>query len=173
MRSPPAISRANIASSRSGQGFRVVGDGKLEDSATALRSCNISNHFYGRAVDIGAVGREGQERQLVRPDNEVAEQLVNELGALATTDPLRPESLGSPWDDDVHEGHFTDGNHNNHLHIAWHTEPPTNFRATRAGLENPPQLDRITVPATGTFAASGTPIASAAIEKPRGVVGGS
>ena len=104
--------------------------------------CAISNHHFGRAADIGAVGFDDGPREAVSPGNEAALALSNRWGTMDLDDPLRPESLGSPWDGGVFEGHFTDGNHLNHLHVAWRTDPPppVGIEGTRHGLEQPEQF---------------------------------
>lgn len=103
-------------------------------------NCTISNHFYGRAADIGAVGYANGPRTAVNPNNEAARALTTRFGTLPATDPLRPESLGSPWDTGVYQGHFADGNHNDHLHVAWRTTPPPppNINQTRHGITQNP-----------------------------------
>ena len=101
--------------------------------------CTISNHHFGRAADIGAVGFAGDgDRPLVRPNNDAARALTTRWGTMDLEDPLRPESLGSPWDTGVFQGHFTDGNHNDHLHVAWRSDPPppAAIEATRHGLDD-------------------------------------
>lgn len=102
--------------------------------------CTVSNHYYGRAADIGAVGFAGEDdRPLVRPNNEAARVLTDLWGSLPGDDVLRPESLGSPWDTGVFAGHFTDAAHQNHLHVAWRSEPPppSSINSTRHGIEEP------------------------------------
>jgi len=72
---------------------------------------SISNHFYGRALDIATV-----DGKPVGPDNDAANAIAREL---ATLDPaIRPSEIGSPW---ALSGpaYFTDGSHQNHLHIAY------------------------------------------------------
>jgi hypothetical protein len=72
---------------------------------------SVSNHSFGRAVDIAAI-----DGRPVTPDNEVARRIAIELGTL---DPaIRPTEIGSPW---ALPGtaYFTDAEHQNHLHIAF------------------------------------------------------
>ena len=105
--------------------------------------CTISNHHFGRAADIGAVGFADQaDRPLVRPNNDAARALTTRWGTMSLDDPLRPESIGSPWDTGVFQGHFTDGNHNDHLHVAWRSDPPppVTIDATRHGLDDVEQF---------------------------------
>jgi len=115
--------------------------------------CNISNHFYGRAADIGAVGYVDGQRSAVTPDNPAAQALAIRLGALPITDPLRPESLGSPWDEGVFEGHFTNGDHQNHLHLAWRSDPPSpaSINILRNGVPDNPNPTFTAPPAETWF----------------------
>ena len=93
---------------------------------------SVSNHFYGRAVDIATV-----DGQPVGPGNQAARELAM---ALSSLDPsIRPSEIGSPW---ALPGaaYFTDGAHQNHLHIAFDDpiapswQPPPDLAADgRAG----------------------------------------
>ena len=74
-----------------------------------------SNHFYGRAVDIGKV-----DGVPVTRNNQSALSLANYL--LTLPGDVRPTELGSPWfgngsgaDVDV----FSDEGHDDHLHIGF------------------------------------------------------
>jgi cell wall-associated NlpC family hydrolase len=72
---------------------------------------SVSNHFYGRAVDISTV-----DGQPVGPGNAAAREIAV---ALARFDPaIRPTEIGSPWSLPGSQ-YFTDGEHQNHLHIAF------------------------------------------------------
>src|SRR4029079_5184910 len=94
---------------------------------------SVSNHFYGRAVDIATV-----DGQPVGPGNEAAREIAL---ALAHLDPrVRPSEIGSPW---ALPGaaYFTDGAHQNHLHIGF--DDPIARRL-------PPAGGRAGAPADGT-----------------------
>ncbi|MFN2490291.1 MAG: transglycosylase SLT domain-containing protein [Actinomycetota bacterium] len=71
----------------------------------------ISNHAYGRAVDIPIV-----DGVAVSPSNESARAAAESL--LSLDEPLRPDELGSPWGL-VSPGAFTDSSHQDHLHVAY------------------------------------------------------
>ncbi|CAN5652170.1 hypothetical protein BH20ACT21_BH20ACT21_25750 [soil metagenome] len=73
----------------------------------------ISNHAYGRAVDIPIV-----DGAAVSPSNESARAAAQSL--LSLDEPLRPDELGSPWAL-ASPGAFTDSSHQDHLHVA-HSE---------------------------------------------------
>ena len=71
----------------------------------------VSNHSFGRAVDIGSVGGE-----LVSPSNEAARELADALGRLPEA--IRPTEIGTPWAIDE-PGYFTDSGHLDHLHVGF------------------------------------------------------
>ncbi len=71
----------------------------------------VSNHSFGRAVDIGSVGGAP-----VSPTNEAARQLALALGRLP--EGVRPTEIGTPWEIDA-PGYFTDGDHQDHLHVGF------------------------------------------------------
>ena len=75
-----------------------------------------SNHFFGRAADIATV-----DGQPVGPGNAAAREVAL---ALARLDPaIRPTEIGSPWSLPGSQ-YFTDGAHQNHLHVAFDDPAP-------------------------------------------------
>ena len=72
--------------------------------------CSVSNHWQGRAMDIAAV-----DGTAVTAGNLGARRLVEQLLALPAEQ--RPTEIGGPWGDLA--GVFTDGGHQDHLHIGW------------------------------------------------------
>ncbi|MET0730752.1 MAG: hypothetical protein ABWZ03_06120, partial [Solirubrobacterales bacterium] len=88
---------------------------------------SVSNHYYGRAVDIATV-----DGQPVGPGNQAAREVAI---ALSRLDPsIRPSEIGSPWALPG-SAYFTDGAHQNHVHIAFddpvasNWTPPENLAA--------------------------------------------
>ncbi len=74
---------------------------------------SVSNHYFGQAVDIGMVaGRP------VTASNQAALDLAVDLGRLRPV--LRPTEIGSPWAIGG-PAHFTDGDHQDHLHLGFDT----------------------------------------------------
>jgi NlpC/P60 family len=72
---------------------------------------SVSNHYYGRAFDVATV-----DGQPVGPGNQAARQVAM---ALSRLDPsIRPSEIGSPWALPG-SAYFTDGAHQNHLHVAF------------------------------------------------------
>jgi hypothetical protein len=101
---------------------------------------SVSNHSAGRAADIGSVAGE-----VVTPSNKKAKELALALGRLPA--PLRPTEIGSPWELDGPE-YFTDGDHQDHLHVGFDDPAVAGDEAIAARLE-----------ALGAAAVEGTPAA--------------
>jgi hypothetical protein len=74
----------------------------------------ISNHLYGRAVDIYAV-----DGQPVSPSSPAARMLVESLLALAGPD--RPTEVGHPFPFLTGPGSFSDAGHADHIHVGFDT----------------------------------------------------
>ena len=73
----------------------------------------VSNHSFGRGVDISTVGGEP-----VTPSNDAARTLALALSRLPGE--IRPTEIGTPWAvDDA--AYFTDGDHQDHLHVGFDT----------------------------------------------------
>jgi D-alanyl-D-alanine dipeptidase len=71
----------------------------------------ISNHAYGRAVDIPVV-----DGAAVSVSNHGARAAARLL--LSLEEPFRPDELGNPWEF-ASPGAFTDSSHRDHLHVAY------------------------------------------------------
>ena len=73
----------------------------------------VSNHVFGRAVDI--MGVDGAP---VSPANEAAREVMHEI--LTLDPPLAPDELGGPWVISVGgRTSFTNAEHQDHIHIGW------------------------------------------------------
>ncbi len=73
----------------------------------------VSNHYYGRAVDIYAV--DGVD---VTASADGVHSLAEQI--LGSAPPLRPDEFGSPWPDlEKYPGAFSDPDHTDHLHAGW------------------------------------------------------
>jgi hypothetical protein len=88
---------------------------------------SVSNHSFGRAVDIGSV-----DGELVSPSNDAAHKLALALGRLPA--PMRPTEIGSPWAIDD-PAYFTDAGHQDHLHVGFDDPPAPGDGAVAAELE--------------------------------------
>jgi hypothetical protein len=77
----------------------------------------ISNHFFGRAVDVVAIDGEA-----VSAASASARRTVHEL--LDAPAPLRPDELGSPFADVADPAAFSDPGHRDHLHIGFRPPSP-------------------------------------------------
>ncbi len=72
----------------------------------------VSNHWEGRGVDVSAV-----DGQAVTRSSEPARALA--VAAAALVPPGRPTEIGVPWSDLEGGGVFSDGDHQNHIHVGW------------------------------------------------------
>lgn len=119
----------------------------------------VSNHSFGRAVDIGVVGGAA-----VDASNAAARDLALAIGRVA--EPLRPTEIGTPWAIDE-PGYFTDGDHRGHLHVGY--DGPLAAAAAAAELPAPtvvPVRRRAPSPAEPRFAAA-SPAAGRGRAEPR------
>ncbi len=86
---------------------------KTGHSLFVVRTDRVSNHFYGRAVDIYAVTGAG-----VSASNQAALQLA--LALMTTAPEIRPDEFGSPWPEfGAFPGAFSDAGQQGHLHLGW------------------------------------------------------
>ena len=73
----------------------------------------VSNHYYGRGVDIYAV--DGAD---VTSSNHAALRLS--VAILTSAPDIRPDEFGSPWPElGTFPGAFSDAGHQGHLHLGW------------------------------------------------------
>jgi hypothetical protein len=88
----------------------------MSDHPRLTTGGSVSNHSVGRAVDISVI-----DGQPVGPGNRVAREIAMELSRLPKS--IRPTEIGSPW---ALPGaaYFTDGDHQNHLHIGFDDPAP-------------------------------------------------
>jgi hypothetical protein len=105
---------------------RLTISAMVSDHSEYTAGGSISNHYYGRAVDIATV-----DGQPVSPGNEAAKQIAI---SLSTLDPsIRPTEIGSPW---ALPGaaYFTDAEHQNHLHVAFDDPIAPNWQPPAADV---------------------------------------
>lgn len=72
---------------------------------------SISNHFYGRGLDISKV-----DGRPVDAANPAAREIAIELGKVDRS--IRPDEIGGPFQL-TRPGYFTDADHADHLHVAF------------------------------------------------------
>jgi len=72
---------------------------------------SISNHHYGRGMDIAAI-----DGVPVNGANPIAREIATELSSLDAS--YRPDEIGTPWNISG-PGYFTDAGHSDHLHVAF------------------------------------------------------
>ena len=89
---------------------------------------SISNHFYGRGLDIASI-----DGEIVGPGSPLAREVASELSTLDAK--YRPNEIGSPFAING-PGYFTDAAHQNHLHVGFKEAitpdwtPPADVAAT-------------------------------------------
>ena len=99
----------------------------------------VSNHSFGRGVDVSMVGGEA-----VTPSNETARTLALALSRLP--DEIRPTEIGTPWAVDD-PAYFTDGDHQDHLHIGFDTTAGDVVAASSSASPGGGRGDRVAEPA--------------------------
>ncbi|MBO9534070.1 MAG: C40 family peptidase [Solirubrobacteraceae bacterium] len=81
---------------------------------------SISNHWHGRGIDIAAV-----DGRPVNASNHAAREVAERLAKLDTS--IRPTEIGTPWPL-AGPGYFTDGAHQDHLHVGFDDALPEGWR---------------------------------------------
>jgi hypothetical protein len=101
---------------------------------------SVSNHFYGRGLDIAAV-----DGEIVNSGSVLAREIAMELQDL---DPAyRPNEIGTPWPISG-PGYFTDAGHQDHLHVGFKQaiasdwKPPADVAAGSAPRHTTPRRRR-------------------------------
>jgi hypothetical protein len=90
---------------------RISVSAMVSDHQKYTSGGSVSNHHYGRAVDVSVV-----DGQPVNPGNAAARELAIALSRLPAS--IRPSEIGSPWAL-AGPAYFTDGAHQNHVHIGF------------------------------------------------------
>src|SRR4051794_27870959 len=115
---------------------------------------SVSNHAYGRGLDIGSV-----DGEIVNPGSGAARELASELSQLP--EKYRPDEIGSPWPISG-PGYFTDGAHQDHLHLGFKKEIDPSWS---------PPGDVAAKGGSPDAAAAGTPAAPGAVAPAPAVAG--
>ena len=136
---PRLVSVLSAISRQHTIGISVIATG--HDQYTSGGS--VSNHFYGRALDISVV-----DGSPVGPGNSAARELAESLSRLPAS--IRPTEIGSPW---ALPGaaYFTDGAHQNHVHIGFDDPVPAGWRPP-AGVSPAGDEAATEMPAAGVAA---------------------
>ncbi len=123
---------------------------------------SISNHHFGRGLDIAAI-----DGEIVNSGSAIAREIAMELQDL---DPdYRPNEIGTPWAISG-PGYFTDAGHQDHLHVGFKEEidaswkPPADVAAggaQAAAVPGQPAASAVSPPAQPA-AVPGQPVAAAA-----------
>ena len=118
---------------------------------------SVSNHHFGRGMDIGAI-----DGEIVGPGSPLAREVASELSSLNPE--YRPNEIGSPFAI-AGPGYFTDAAHQNHIHVGFKQEitadwkPPSDVAAAGAPAAAP-------VASAAAVAQPGAPAAGAAAVEP-------
>ncbi|MFL5932117.1 MAG: NlpC/P60 family protein, partial [Gaiellaceae bacterium] len=104
---------------------------------------SVSNHFVGRGLDIASV-----DGEIVRANSIKSRELAEALTDLPES--IKPTEVGTPWPIDA-PGFFTDGAHQDHVHIAFDDPAPEGFQSPVA----PAAAPAATAPAGAPGAAAG------------------
>jgi cell wall-associated NlpC family hydrolase len=124
---------------------RITVSATISDHGKLTSGGSVSNHYYGRAVDIATV-----DGQPVNPGNAAAHAVAMALSSLPAS--IRPSEVGSPWELPG-TADFSDSAHQNHLHIAYDDpiapswQPPEDL-AGAGGAAPADQLPAVDVPAS-------------------------
>src|SRR4051812_20470548 len=117
---------------------RITVSAMCSDHPQNTTGGSVSNHFYGRAVDIATI-----DGRPVGPGNAAAKAIAV---ALSRLDPsIRPTEIGSPWSLSG-AAYSPDAEHQNHLHIGfdaplapgWHAPAADETAMPGAGDHPPP-----------------------------------
>ena len=114
------------------QEHKIVVSCMCSDHPRMTTSGFVSNHTYGRGLDIASI-----DGEIVGPGSALAREVASELSEFPAS--IRGDEIGSPFAISG-PGYFTDAAHQNHIHVGFKTEitpdwePPPASRPTR-----PPQ----------------------------------
>jgi hypothetical protein len=118
---------------------RITISAMVSDHDKLTAGGSISNHYYGRAVDIATV-----DGRPVTPGNVAARQLAVALTRLPAS--IRPSEIGSPWQLPG-AADFSDAAHQNHIHVAFDDPINPNWTPPAGSAEPPTPAAEPVVPA--------------------------
>src|SRR4051812_10609420 len=159
--------RVIAAAAKISERHRIVVTCTCSDHPKLTTGGSVSNHAYGRGLDIGSV-----DGEIVHPGSAAARELASELSQLPQR--YRPDEIGSPWPISD-PGYFTDAAHKDHLHLGVKTEidpswtPPADVAAkgADAGAGAAPVAPAVALgPAAAPAGAAAAPPATPAAAAP-------
>ena len=109
------------------QEHKIVVSCMCSDHPRMTTSGFVSNHTYGRGLDIASI-----DGEIVSPGSALAREVASELSDFPPS--IRGDEIGSPFAISG-PGYFTDAAHQNHIHVGFKTEitpdwkPPPGLRA--------------------------------------------
>src|SRR4051794_13768327 len=122
--------RVIAAAAKISEHHKIVVTCTCSDHPKLTTGGSVSNHAYGRGLDIGSV-----DGEIVHPGSAAARELASGLSQPPPR--YRPDEIGSPWPISG-PGYFTDAAHKDHLHLGFKTEidpswtPPADVAAEGA-----------------------------------------
>ena len=144
------------------QEHKIVVSCMCSDHPRMTTSGFVSNHTYGRGLDIASI-----DGEIVSPGSALAREVASELSEFPAS--IRGDEIGSPFAISG-PGYFTDAAHQNHIHVGFKTEispdwePPPGLRAD-APAAAPAAAPAVAAPA-GVAPAAGVAAAPAAAPAP-------
>ena len=142
------------------QEHKIVVSCMCSDHPRMTTSGFVSNHTYGRGLDIASI-----DGEIVSPGSALAREVASELSEFPAS--IRGDEIGSPFAISG-PGYFTDAAHQNHIHVGFKTEitpdwePPPGLRAD-APAAAPAAAPAVAAPAVaGVAPAAGVAAAPAA-----------
>ena len=96
------------------QEHKIVVSCMCSDHPRMTTSGFVSNHTYGRGLDIASI-----DGEIVSPGSALAREVASELSEFPAS--IRGDEIGSPFAISG-PGYFTDAAHQNHIHVGFKTE---------------------------------------------------
>jgi hypothetical protein len=130
----------------------------VSDHSKLTTGGTVSNHYYGRAVDISMV-----DGRPVGPGNLAARRIAVALLKLPAS--VRPTEIGSPWHL-AGAAYFTNAEHQNHLHIGFDDPISRNWEPPPGASEPaaPVAVEPAPLPASEPVASSDAAEAAAIVK---------
>ena len=140
------------------QEHKIVVSCMCSDHPRMTTSGFVSNHTYGRGLDIASI-----DGEIVSPGSALAREVASELSEFDSAS-IRGDEIGSPFAISG-PGYFTDAAHQNHIHVGFKTEispdwePPPGLRADAPAAAPVAAPAVAGAPVAGVAAAPGAPAA--------------
>ena len=144
---------------------KIVVSSTTSDHPQSTSGGSVSNHWFGRGLDIATV-----DGERVDAGSPAGRELAAELAELDAS--IRPGEVGTPWAISA-AGFFTDAGHQDHIHLAFDDpiaadwKPPADLKALDGAAAAPAAAAAPGQPVAAAAAVSGQPAAAVAEPKPK------